>query len=459
MKHYGTLPSPPPKKMKHSNVLDSTPPAGPSEPEDLRYDFSVPSPEATQNEYLLEFKMRRRAYLHRILQGEAIGLNACSSTGPSLDIGINLDQEYVNAAALADDPEERDWDDVPADLPSTTPDEDSCGNSFLVVVNISGVHRIPVVWCSCEHANPEYQLLDLRLFPASFANIRTVFTFSVLDDFLTNVAFPNQVPNRYVELQRLSRQGRNLKYLKWHGFGHSTQEPGPGELAIFCPTCPQPGINLPANWRTKYAENELLWTLVVDGNFTADHLRQKRPADNVWLSEGQGMTTSWKPYHDHLKIARETKEKDPCDSNFNALNRANEAVAYKDANGTLGHACGRHGCYCPRSVVDLQKGERQANIDWSLCEALKAINIDDLPRVLLIYDIMCQYHKKLKHRISVSPYLELPDIVIDKAIGLFHVHGHQDSCLFHYATSFILGAAKINGEIMETLWAVLNNIS
>ncbi|CAA7269356.1 unnamed protein product [Cyclocybe aegerita] len=72
---------------------------------------------------------------------------------------------------------------------------------------------------------------------------------------------------------------------------------------------------------------------------------------------------------------------------------------------------------------------------------------------------MCQYHKKLKHRVSVNQYLEVPDIEIDKAIGLFHIHGHQDSCLFRYATTFIPGAAKINGEIMETLWAILNNIS
>jgi hypothetical protein len=49
---------------------------------------------------------------------------------------------------------------------------------------------------------------------------------------------------------RVSRLWRNLKYRKWHGFGHAFDpNPGPGELALFCAACPQPGVNLPDGWR------------------------------------------------------------------------------------------------------------------------------------------------------------------------------------------------------------------
>ncbi|KAG2336761.1 hypothetical protein BDR05DRAFT_859256, partial [Suillus weaverae] len=41
-------------------------------------------------------------------------------------------------------------------------------------------------------------------------------------------------------------------------------------------------------------------------------------------------------------------------------------------------------------------------------------------------------------------------------ISLWHVHSHQDKCFFQYASNFIPGAARINGKIMETLWAPLN---
>ena len=53
---------------------------------------------------------------------------------------------------------------------------------------------------------------------------------------------------------------------------------------------------------------ELMRTLVVDGNFTADHLRQKRAMDDVWLAEGTAMMTSRQPYHKHLVIAKDTHE-------------------------------------------------------------------------------------------------------------------------------------------------------
>jgi hypothetical protein len=49
---------------------------------------------------------------------------------------------------------------------------------------------------------------------------------------------------------RVSRQWRDIKVRKWFGYGHDTdKEPGNGDLAFFCPACPQPGINLPDNWR------------------------------------------------------------------------------------------------------------------------------------------------------------------------------------------------------------------
>ena len=35
-----------------------------------------------------------------------------------------------------------------------------------------------------------------------------------------------------------------------NGYGYDTTESlGNGALAIFCPACPQPGVNIPANWK------------------------------------------------------------------------------------------------------------------------------------------------------------------------------------------------------------------
>lgn len=54
--------------------------------------------------------------------------------------------------------------------------------------------------------------------------------------------------------------------------------------------------------------NEVMRSLVVDGNFKADHIKLKRAADDVWLTDGEGMMTARAPYKAHLAIAIETKE-------------------------------------------------------------------------------------------------------------------------------------------------------
>ena len=83
-----------------------------------------------------------------------------------------------------------------------------------------------------------------------------------------------------------------------------------------------------------------------------------------------------------------------------------------------------------------------------------------LKQIITFYDINCQYNKYLQDRMDKSAYLSLPwDVNIIPGIGLWHIHGHQDSCYCRYAPTFIPGAARIDGEIMETLWASLNIIS
>lgn len=49
---------------------------------------------------------------------------------------------------------------------------------------------------------------------------------------------------------RVSRVWRDISARIQAGYGHHPEEPlEPGGLAIFCPACPQPGVNLPDNWR------------------------------------------------------------------------------------------------------------------------------------------------------------------------------------------------------------------
>lgn len=199
---------------------------------------------------------------------------------PNEDLEVPISSELP----LADDLTEGIWEEedssetqepVPRLLPRH-PKYDSAGNKFLTIIDVSGFHHIPVIWCSCSSRQAsdthDIQLLNMRLYPASYSNINTVFTFDVLNNnWLDNLeckssiyqyhqklrrttssAFPDHVSNRYPELRRVSRQWRNLKMRKW--FGHiDNSKPQRTSMALFCAACPQPGINLAPDWKDKLA--------------------------------------------------------------------------------------------------------------------------------------------------------------------------------------------------------------
>ncbi|KAG1720700.1 hypothetical protein EDB19DRAFT_1835837 [Suillus lakei] len=150
--------------------------------------------------------------------------------------------------------------------------------------------------------------------------------------------------------------------------------------------------------------------LVMDGNFKAKHLHPTHLEDKVWLTDGKSFMVARARYQAHLALAKDS-------------------------------------------------AQRQMNMDYTLCNAL-AHNTDGLHWALTFYDVNCQYNKHLCQWVDESLHLGIPsgmDIV--PGIGLWHVHGHQDKCYVRYTSNFIPGAARIDGEVMETLWAPLNIIS
>ncbi|KIO09322.1 hypothetical protein M404DRAFT_84997, partial [Pisolithus tinctorius Marx 270] len=317
------------------------------------------------------------------------------------------------------------------------------------------------------------QLLRAKLFPATFEKPSTAFTFAVLDDFVrdnlecgtsgmnyysklrrvTSGVFPHLVPDRYRELLRVARQWRLLKLLKWNGFLRCEQAPKKGELGLFCAACPQPGINVnPAedldHW--KYTR-----TLVMDGNFKAEHMHDRRPADQVWLMDGHGFMVTDPDYQTYLKATPHITEKSAC-NNHKAINQANAQRGRLHSTGIGAMACAQHGCFYPHSVVDFQKGERQLNMDYSLANALR-YNMTGINRVLCFYDINCSYMKNLCTWVRNSAFIDIPDSMqIMPGIGMWHVHGHKQECYARYAPLFMQGAGWVDGEIIETLWSLLN---
>lgn len=65
--------------------------------------------------------------------------------------------------------------------------------------------------------------------------------------------------SRYRALSRMCLQWRHLAMLKWAGRGqveNGVATTAPGELAIKCPSCPHPGINLVEGWKDAPKESQ-----------------------------------------------------------------------------------------------------------------------------------------------------------------------------------------------------------
>ena len=76
---------------------------------------------------------------------------------------------------------------------------------------------------------------------------------------------PENVINLYREFRRMSRIWRWMKRLKWAGYGNNNMkasEVSPGELTVFCPACPQPGINIPDNWKEDKARQVFIHVIL-----------------------------------------------------------------------------------------------------------------------------------------------------------------------------------------------------
>ncbi|EIW78072.1 hypothetical protein CONPUDRAFT_157234 [Coniophora puteana RWD-64-598 SS2] len=351
---------------------------------------------------------------------------------------------------------------------------------WLTVVDISGVHRLPALWCTCPDSPPrDLQLLRMRLYPASTQQPRTAFTFAALHDFMisnlemkvpanayfrklryvTNEMMPDDVPDRYRELARCYRQWIRLRTRQAHGHGYNqpAEEQAVGSMAHFCVACPQPGRNLAPDWKTSGPAWLYYRQLVIDGNFKQVNVPMRNQENDVQLADGMSYTVNQVQYEAHLASTTDKPMRSSC-NDHRAVSLSNRRKKNLRVTGLVAVACARHGCFLPNTVVDLKLGEKQSVVDFAI--SMAGMSDEELLGFIFIYDIICQYFIHFRRRFGHYPHIAFPEHVdVVPAIGLFHVHGHKDECVARYSPNYIRGMGNIDGEVLETLWAVLNAIA
>ncbi|KAK7021959.1 hypothetical protein VNI00_017138 [Paramarasmius palmivorus] len=104
-----------------------------------------------------------------------------------------------------------------------------------------------------------------------------------------NLAFKKQ----YDSFCRAVREWQHLKSLKRGGRGNDASRPvdqtTDGELAVLCPACPHPGVNLPSNWQSVNLKKRFIYNLflAVDACF---RLKQKLVSSKA---TDPGLGTGW----------------------------------------------------------------------------------------------------------------------------------------------------------------------
>ncbi|PBK68367.1 hypothetical protein ARMSODRAFT_887998, partial [Armillaria solidipes] len=102
---------------------------------------------------------------------------------------------------------------------------------------------------------------------------------------------------------------------------------------------------------------------------------------------------------------------------------------------------------------------RYANMDFIFWSAVKNTKVKD---VLLAYDVGCQYKINLEERRKKLPLPlrhKASSPAVSVALPVWHGDIHKIECKTENSLLYQLGAAKSDGEALERLWAVLNQIA
>ncbi|KIY62549.1 hypothetical protein CYLTODRAFT_458896 [Cylindrobasidium torrendii FP15055 ss-10] len=350
----------------------------------------------------------------------------------------------------------------------------------FTILDTGGIFMYDIIFCNCEKGAPKrLQLLRAGLFPATARNPRTAATFRLIDEHEHLAAHGKISPyEHYSALERMcdawrvsipkSRLKSWTRIIRQSGFvtmlsrgGRGCFQDGVattkgGQLAIACPACPREGVNIPDSWQTLPPEKRWRYRLMLmlDANFRLSNLRRNSTEDKG-LHTGLAYFVEDGPYLNHIAKYPKQEDLSSC-SGFKAMSTAEtkDATGLR-ATGVAMCACIQHEMIRPRGVVDLQRGERQCNMDYAALSAAQDSKLDRL----YSYDIACQWFLNLYKRIVEMPEHLRPGAGCNLAYAVpkCHCKGHKIDCQCFHSLLVQLGVGTEDAEGIERIWSLINH--
>ena len=88
--------------------------------------------------------------------------------------------------------------------------------------------------------------------------------------------------------------------------------------------------------------------------------------------------------------------------------------------------------------------------------------VPSLKRLLITYDIACQYFRNFASRIFAFPpdlQLDLDNLTLDTDIPKFHLPAHGAPCQSEYNLNYEEEAGRTYGEGIEAEWSHINTVA
>ncbi|KAF7314844.1 hypothetical protein MKEN_00958900 [Mycena kentingensis (nom. inval.)] len=218
-----------------------------------------------------------------------------------------------------------------------------------------------------------------------------------------------------------------------------------------------PTSNLPPDWTSAPPEMQCLYIMfiAIDACF-----RLKRRMISSWLRDpglgtGWAYMVEWAAYRDWLASTGVQKEISTC-TGLADLDHANSKFSRGyAATGVAMCICARHEFVLPNGVPS-----SFANIDYIFASILRHISV--LLRLMISYDIACQWWKSLQARLRTLPPLIRLSVVFSMVrfvIPKMHIKAHTLACQLLFSLYLALGSGQTDGEGIERLWAMCGAVA
>ncbi|KAJ7743253.1 hypothetical protein DFH07DRAFT_777465 [Mycena maculata] len=341
-------------------------------------------------------------------------------------------------------------------------------------------HAFKIV--SCNNQGPAYRLHRQHVEGISMHNFeskKAAYDYLGAIRRLSDNSFTADVANPYATFLRVVRVFNYLTLKKrcgqFHGIDILIPHRPVGNLLVWCPACPEPGLNSDPNCPTTPAHlrrvnnyrhlNQSQRTL--DGNHQCNQFSKNTDPDDVSLCAGKAYFPVDSTYQQYLKSVPASTAKATC----NYLKVVNKQDKKKFNNMAI---TGTVNCQCSHvfilSCVDLPHAERFANSDYALAMALRnhkpseeftfklQIEVDDVDEAAT-YDIACEYVINLEKRFETYFPDQLASIrKMRWGVPALHVQGHQDSCTYLFGTGYMECIGHFHGKTAEHYWPEANQL-